>query len=140
MTHIWTILLRYGSSRKKIKITGNSGESSIVVYKKAKEMYVKLKDKLPSGTSVNFYSCTQQYAPSKDKKPGRGQMWCPQCAKYSNFFMNEELGVRKCFICGISDQDFYVKKYNHIWKAELAGIKSQKKQEQLRRRIQSESV
>ncbi|SCG82335.1 hypothetical protein DW1_0727 [Proteiniborus sp. DW1] len=42
----------------------------------------------------------------------RGQSWCPYCNNIVIFIKDKRLKVRKCPICGISENDFWVKKVN----------------------------
>lgn len=136
--HKWSILLRHGSLKKDIVITGNQGERSVDVHKRAKAIAQQLIERMPEGSSYEMFSRTQAFKPKAGTRPGKGQLWCPQCAKFRPFLSDEYLGVRKCFICGMSDQDFYVKKYNHVWRIEQASDSlSRKGEEQLRRRLLS---
>jgi ribosomal protein L37AE/L43A len=38
--------------------------------------------------------------------------WCPYCGKATHFREDSYTGVKRCELCGISNQDFYVKKVN----------------------------
>lgn len=38
--------------------------------------------------------------------------WCPYCCKPRIFMESNEYSTRNCIICGISDADWHVKKYN----------------------------
>lgn len=56
-----------------------------------------------------------------DKKVPKGitlkkkQMWCPYCSNPVIFIKDKKSGITKCPICGISNQDFWVKKVNNSW-------------------------
>jgi hypothetical protein len=40
----------------------------------------------------------------------RGQLWCPYCASWNNFFSED--GYTKCEICLVSTRDFWTVRYN----------------------------
>lgn len=42
----------------------------------------------------------------------QGQSWCPYCNNIVVFIKDKRLNVKKCPLCGISDNDFWVKKVN----------------------------
>ncbi|SDY77569.1 hypothetical protein SAMN05660462_00868 [Proteiniborus ethanoligenes] len=44
----------------------------------------------------------------------RGQLWCPYCSNVVIFVKDKRLNVKRCPFCGISDNDFWVKKVNEI--------------------------
>lgn len=48
----------------------------------------------------------------KNIKLKQGQSWCPYCNNIVIFIRNKKLNVKKCPICGISENDFWVKKVN----------------------------
>jgi len=50
--------------------------------------------------------------PSSEKIPGR--RWCPYCRGWRKFATNR-LGYTVCEICGVSDTDYYTRRYNHLW-------------------------
>lgn len=62
----------------------------------------------------------QIVAPQKpaDYTDKRGCLWCPYCALRTRFRYDGYLGVRRCERCGISDNDFYVKRANGLWSAQ----------------------
>ena len=42
----------------------------------------------------------------------RNEYWCPYCSTKAIFVKNKKLGVRQCPFCGISENDYFVKKVN----------------------------
>lgn len=56
-------------------------------------------------------------APPKDHKVAKNRWWCPYCAKDRKFPNDGRLGVKRCEECQISENDFYVRNYNKLWKA-----------------------
>ncbi|WP_352420795.1 hypothetical protein [Proteiniborus sp.] len=41
-----------------------------------------------------------------------GQSWCPYCSNIVVFIKDKRLNVKRCPLCGISENDFWVKKVN----------------------------
>ncbi|MQL51793.1 hypothetical protein GFC01_05850 [Desulfofundulus thermobenzoicus] len=46
-------------------------------------------------------------------KHGKG--WCPYCGRETAFGWDFRLNVARCLGCGISERDFYVRKFNNLW-------------------------
>lgn len=42
----------------------------------------------------------------------KGQSWCPYCNNVVILVRDKRLNVKKCPFCGISENDFWVKKVN----------------------------
>ncbi len=42
----------------------------------------------------------------------QGQSWCPYCNNIVVFIKDKRLNVKRCPFCGISENDFWVKKVN----------------------------
>lgn len=38
--------------------------------------------------------------------------WCPYCASRVRFVKDRHLGIRRCPLCGISENDYHVKREN----------------------------
>ena len=47
--------------------------------------------------------------PSSEKVPGR--LWCPYCREWREFDTNQA-GYTVCEVCGVSDMDYYTRRYN----------------------------
>lgn len=80
----------------------------------AKEL--KAKDLVPELISVRkaFIQKREQLKP-----PNVGMTWCPYCVKWRHFNLTRlrratylSPAANRCPVCGISDEDYYVKKYN----------------------------
>ena len=113
---IWKIVVRYLGTKKVIRLRGSD---NLKVFNKAKEYAKELKAANTEGDMyIDLVSGTRAYPPKKDMKGKRYEMWCPYCVKYRSFITDQRLGVEKCPVCGMSDSDFYVKKYNGIFKTE----------------------
>jgi hypothetical protein len=44
----------------------------------------------------------------------KNQLWCPYCSNIVVFVRDKRLGVKKCPICSITINDYWVKKVNHL--------------------------
>ncbi len=42
----------------------------------------------------------------------KGLFWCPYCRQKVFFVKDRYLGIKRCPLCGISENDFHVKKEN----------------------------
>lgn len=47
--------------------------------------------------------------PSSRKVPGR--LWCPYCREWREFDANQA-GYTVCEVCGVSNMDYYTRRYN----------------------------
>ena len=45
----------------------------------------------------------------------KGVAWCPYCGKESAFGHDARLNNVRCMGCGISERDFYVRRFNRLW-------------------------
>jgi hypothetical protein len=117
--YIWKIIIRYAGTRKVLRIKGKPYQPNLEVYEKAKAFAKKLVDEdTDKVMSIDLVCGTRAYAPKEGTKIPRNHLWCPYCVKPRAFADDPELGVKKCPVCGISDNDFYVKKHNGIFKEE----------------------
>ena len=113
---IWKIVIRYLGTKRIIRL---KGEDNLKVFNKAKEYAKELKEAdTEQAMHIDLVSGTRAYGPKKGIHIKRYEMWCPYCIKPRAFVNDQRLGVNKCPVCGISDSDFYVKKYNGIFKKE----------------------
>jgi uncharacterized Zn finger protein len=56
----------------------------------------------------------------------KGTMYCPYCGKWQKFEpikRNDYYTYPRCEECGISDEDWYVKLVNGIWRIEMGEVK-----------------
>jgi hypothetical protein len=54
------------------------------------------------------------HLPPGDIDKPKGTYWCPFCQSFQKFKAAEG-GYLHCPICGISDSEYYVKRYNNLW-------------------------
>ncbi|MEW5897691.1 MAG: hypothetical protein AB1652_00765 [Bacillota bacterium] len=45
----------------------------------------------------------------------KGMAWCPYCGKESLFGHDSRLNNARCMECGISERDFYIRRFNRLW-------------------------
>lgn len=62
-------------------------------------------------------SLTRSIPAPMDYKPKVFQkiFWCPYCGAERRFKHDSFVDAERCSICGVSDRDFYVRKYNNLW-------------------------
>jgi len=53
------------------------------------------------------------------------QVWCPYCQSWQ-IFKSQKLTHKQCPVCGVSDQDYWLKKYNHTWGRSVEGSTTSK--------------
>jgi transposase-like protein len=51
----------------------------------------------------------------KPRELDKGTAWCPYCGKESLFGYDARLNNARCKACGISERDFYVRRFNGLW-------------------------
>lgn len=131
--YIWKIVISYLGTKKTLKIRGKPSQSNVEVFRAAKDYAIKLKKEDPeSNMKIDLVSGTKAYPPNKDTKLGKYENWCPYCMKPRVFYNDNNLGVKRCPVCKISESDFYFKKYNGIFDNEkYEYIKSLKAKEKL---------
>jgi len=49
------------------------------------------------------------------KQLDKGMAWCPYCGKESLLGYDARLNNARCMGCGISERDFYVRRFNRLW-------------------------
>lgn len=54
---------------------------------------------------------SQPAPPSSEKVPNR--LWCPYCRGWRKFDANQA-GYTVCEVCGVSDMDYYTRRYNGL--------------------------
>lgn len=117
---LWMVSVRTGGQRKDILIRTKEGETPQETYRRAKKLVEKIKKQVGKRATVDLISRTIAFKP-KGVKPYRSWYWCPYCNQWRVFLYNDYLDVNRCNICGISDRDFYVRKYNNLWEKEMIG-------------------
>ena len=64
---------------------------------------------------VYIFDTNEVVAPPEDYMPTRsGTLWCPFCGTERRF-VNGGDGYRRCSVCKISDNEYSVRKFNHLW-------------------------
>jgi glutaredoxin len=112
--YLWKIIIRSSGNKKILRFMGKSEHTNMQVYEKAKAYAKELRAADTTGRqSIELVSGTKAYGPKKDTVVPKNHLWCPFCVKARIFLEDNSLGVKRCIVCGISDSDFYVKKYNH---------------------------
>lgn len=53
--------------------------------------------------------------PPADFKVRGSNYWCPYCEEVRRFKRDKDKKVKVCGWCGISENNYYVKKYNDLW-------------------------
>lgn len=76
----------------------------------------KARKRFKDEVGVYVVSCTKAYPPKDTDmiKLKSGKLWCPYCRRVCRFPGGAKNGYT-CPICGITDLDFWVKTYNHMW-------------------------
>lgn len=71
---------------------------------------------------VSIFSIIEKPKEVKDKSIPKGinlkfgQLYCPYCQQKAIFKRDKKNGIHKCSFCGISKNDYWVKKVNKIKK------------------------
>lgn len=113
----WLVSARSHRTRRDFVFRNLEGESVVDTYRRVKAEAEKLKARLGEHFTVDIISCSKAFKIQKNSvQTHRSQIWCPYCIKFRRFVDDNYLGVRRCSICGISDSDFYVRRYNRLWK------------------------
>lgn len=93
-------------NKKKIIKTFNDAEVLFSEWEKIKKRY--------KSSPLYIVNRTKATAPPPDLVILRGYVWCPYCSDLRHFVFNAKYGVKRCEICDISDNDYYVKKYLEV--------------------------
>ena len=118
----WVISVRSHTSRKDFMFTQKKDETPVQLYQRVKKQKQALEEKLKGQpVVVELISHSQAFKPPKDWKPprkiatGRGRNWCPYCIKFRLMYWDDQLGVYRCPICGLSEADYHFKAYNGLF-------------------------
>lgn len=76
---------------------------------------------------VKQVSLTRAYPPDETQ----AGYWCPYCQSWEYWRMSDG-GYKLCPVCGMSDNDFHVKTYNHTWGQKMKSGATKKKNEKIR--------
>ena len=67
------------------------------------------------GWLVYIFDTNNVTAPPEDYMPTySGTLWCPFCGAERRFIQGGD-GYKRCSVCRISDNEFNVRKFNHLW-------------------------
>ena len=102
----WGVVVKIRSKREFKKFP--TKEEAINYYAKA----IQLEEK-DRRIKVGLVSLVDPIPVAKDKKGKDGELWCPYCGEYRKFKSND--GYRRCEMCGVSEESFWVKTYNKLW-------------------------
>lgn len=123
-TCVTVIIIR---SNRKEKILYHSG-LQYFANKEARDIFVNTIKKEFGNINLEIYDVDihQAHAPEDSDLKVRGKYWCPYCNGYHKF-KNWGKQYKKCEICGMSDADFWVRKYNNLWTNSKIKIRKKKK-------------
>ena len=111
----WMISVRSGNNRRDFEFSGREEETPQDTYRRVKSNADKIAKQFEGkNVTVDLISLSVAFKP-KGVKPFRSWYWCPYCNKYRVFSFDPWLEINRCSVCGISDQDFYVRKYNGLF-------------------------
>lgn len=116
----WIISVRTHKSSKNFILKGPEGQTDLDFYKqviklKAQEIRNQYAEAgIP--VTVDTISGHTAFKPPKNSSAPKNHYWCPFCVKYRIFTWREDLGVYRCPVCGISDHEYWVRKYNDLFK------------------------
>lgn len=107
---MWGVVFNFNKGERRIK-PFETEEEALEFASKARV----LKEKYPSLT-IDVVSKLKAFPPDGDRKKPRGKniYWCPYCREYRRFKFNDRW-YRNCEICGISENEYYVRVYNKLF-------------------------
>ena len=112
---IWVISVRSGNNRRDFEFSTEEGETPQDTFRRVRSNADKISAQfIGKNVIVDIISRSVAFKP-KGPKPHKSWYWCPYCNKWRVFSYDDYLGVNRCSVCGISDQDFYVRKYNNLF-------------------------
>jgi hypothetical protein len=107
---------------KSGRLTYNSG---VCYFKTPDEMAQTKESMLLSTEGVGIHIIevdTRNPHPPTTEVVGKKGYYCPYC-RQQDIWKKDFFGNQICPVCGISDNDYYVKLYNHLWRFEMASIR-----------------
>lgn len=118
----WIISIRAFGQRRDVWVKATEAETPQDTYRRAKAKAEKIRLQTGNRATVDLISTNIAFKP-KGNRPHKSWYWCPYCNQWRVFLWDDSLGVNCCNICGISDADFYVRKYNNLFMKDLTGRK-----------------
>ena len=115
----WMLSIRTYTQRKDVIFKPHEGETDLQCYQRAKAQRDKLIEKYKGqAITIELISRAMSFKKPVNFQTPKGHMWCPYCIKARIFVEDGRLGIDRCSVCGISDQNYYVKKENGLWARE----------------------
>lgn len=112
------------------RITYNSG----LLYFQHEEAVQLFTEKVRKGDpSIEIKTVDVREAHEPTGEVGKGY-WCPYCQSWEYWFTDSG-GYKRCPVCKMSNNDFYVKKYNNLWNNEMKSKSAKKKSEAVQVKI-----
>lgn len=118
MKPVWMISIRTHTKVKKIILRGKDDQTHKEFYPQVKKLAGELQAKNPTAT-VDMICRNRAFNLPAGTKIPKNHLWCPYCRKPRIFAMDNYLGVNRCTVCDISDNDFHVKKMNGMMRKEM---------------------
>lgn len=123
MKNAWKVIwVEEGRKRKKFFEGNPDWADRRTVYEKPLEAAVAFAKELKKrGLSPDVVSARKAFIQTKDqaRAPGPGMTWCPYCIKWRHFKLLRVrrgdwvgAGANRCPVCYITDENFYVRRYN----------------------------
>lgn len=105
--------------RRNVVVVVKRGKGGKIIYNSGK-IYINWADRMEefknqirlSDPTLELYDVDVHDA-HEPEDYGRG-IYCPYCQQWEVHWVKGN-GYRYCPICGVSDHDFDVKRYNHLW-------------------------
>lgn len=121
-------LRRYTVVLVKRNKKGNINFSSGIIYFTHKRAMDKLTQALEGEYEIHYPNV---YKAVPTETPGKGY-WCPYCRTWE-FWKADGNGYKVCPVCGMSDNDYYVRVYNKLWSGTMGSMGSQKHKERMKK-------
>lgn len=83
--------------------------------------------------NVYLISCTKAIPPPPGFNPNGTPVWCPYCGAEREFVYYPRWETKVCSICGISDRDYHLRRFNKSWPGEGKGLSSSTKSKNRRK-------
>lgn len=122
----WGISIR--TSKKSIMkvVPQREGETLRSCLERTKKAVRKIKKKYAHRDDliVEIISRRVAFKKPEDLRLKHNHLWCPYCRKARQFKTGQVVEIdgityvsseRRCVVCQMSDNDYYVKTYNHLW-------------------------
>ena len=112
---------------KKDGIIYNSG-LLYFSHKEAAELFKGKVEKTNPEIKVLYVDVYKAHKPNT--LDGKGY-WCPYCQSWE-YWKSDSSGNKRCPVCKMSDNDYYVKLYNGLWVREMESMTKKRKSDNLK--------